>query len=478
MYQTILQHVTVSLGGRLLLNNINLTMNAGEQWAIVGNSGSGKTTLAKALAGQIFYRGEISIVDSDGSPVEPRIVLIDQQHQFKNKSNVSNFYYQQRFNSADAEDTHDLATELDYHAESNLDHWIKLFGLTDLLERPLIQLSNGENKRLQLVKAMKKNPDLLIMDNPFIGLDSKSRNTLEDALSELCTLGKQIILISSIDKLPDAISHVAILEKGEIQSTQTHHAYKKRTIKTESCTIDLPNYTTKEPSENDHAMIIEMRNVNIAYNNTCILSNINWTVRKGERWCVAGHNGSGKSTLLSLINADNPQAYANEIYLFGRKRGSGESIWDIKKNIGFVSPELHMFFEKGITVFEAVASGLYDTIGLFRYVPAADREVVEDWLKAMGIEMLKEKIMHQLSLGEQRTVMLARALVKTPALLILDEPCQGLDKQQTERFKSILDALAAKTNVTMIYVSHYAEDVPSCFNHFLQLEKGKIIESI
>jgi len=223
---------------------------------------------------------------------------------------------------------------------------------------------------------------------------------------------------------------------------------------------------------------VEMKNVNIQYNGIPILENINWKVRKGERWCVTGHNGSGKSTLFSLISADNPQAYANDIYLFGKKRGSGESIWDIKKNIGYVSPELHLFFEKSETVFNAVASGLYDTIGLFRHVPDADRKTVENWLSIIGIENLKDKRLHQLSLGEQRTVMLTRALVKSPPLLILDEPCQGLDKFQTQRFKAIVDAICASSSTTLIYVSHYEHDVPSCISRYLVLEKGRIISLI
>jgi molybdate transport system ATP-binding protein len=182
--------------------------------------------------------------------------------------------------------------------------------------------------------------------------------------------------------------------------------------------------------------------------------------------------------LLSLISADNPQAYANDIYLFGKKRGSGESIWVIKKNIGYVSPELHLFFEKSETVFNAVASGLYDTIGLFRHVPEADRKTVENWLQIIGIDNLQEKRLHQLSLGEQRTVMLTRALVKSPPLLILDEPCQGLDKIQTQRFKKIVDAICSSSNTTLIYVSHYEQDVPSCINRHLVLEKGKITKLI
>ena len=216
-----------------------------------------------------------------------------------------------------------------------------------------------------------------------------------------------------------------------------------------------------------------MIKVNIAYNGIEILSNFNWSVKKGERWCVTGPNGAGKSTLLSLISADNPQAYANDIYLFDRKRGTGESIWDIKKNIGYVSPELHLFFDLGVTCQEAVASGLFDTIGLFRKPGPTETSIVLEWMEILGISSIKDKRLNQLSLGEQRLVMLTRALVKSPPLLILDEPCQGLDAQQTARFKNTIDLICQSTSTTLIYVSHYSQDIPSCITHHLQLNAGK-----
>jgi molybdate transport system ATP-binding protein len=478
MFQINITDLTVFLGGQYLLDNINLNIQAEEVWAIVGNSGSGKSTLAKALCKQIFHRGEIVFKNNEGKNIEPRIQLVEQQHLFRNKSNVSQFYYQQRFNSSDAEDTHDVITELGDTEQDKLLAWINIFGLGEFLHKPLIQLSNGENKRLQLAKAMKGDPELLILDNPYIGLDKEGRNKLDHALSELRSMGKQFILISAVDELPDIVTHVAILEKGKVQTVLSHQEFKKMQQPGDPVLLENIPFNFPKSKDSEVLEIVEMKNVSIQYNEIPILKNINWKVNKGERWCVTGHNGSGKSTLLSLISADNPQAYANDIYLFGKKRGTGESIWDIKKNMGYVSPELHLFFEKSETVFNAVASGLYDTIGLFRYVPEADRKTVENWLSIIGIENLKDKRLHQLSLGEQRTVMLTRALVKSPPLLILDEPCQGLDKFQTQRFKAIVDTICDSSSTTLIYVSHYEHDVPSCISRYLVLEKGKIISLI
>src|SRR5688572_9298445 len=159
-----------------------------------------------------------------------------------------------------------------------------------------------------------------------------------------------------------------------------------------------------------------MKKVSVQYGDKIILDEVNWKVMKGERWLLSGPNGAGKSTLLSLITADNPKAYANSIFLFGKKRGSGESIWDIKKKIGYVSPELHLYFESSITVFDVIASGLFDTIGLFRMINDEQSQIIKGWIKLLHLEEVTNKLLFNLSLGKQRLVLLARALVKNPPL--------------------------------------------------------------
>jgi molybdate transport system ATP-binding protein len=217
-----------------------------------------------------------------------------------------------------------------------------------------------------------------------------------------------------------------------------------------------------------------MVNLSVNYNNRNILDNINWEVKKGECWNVSGHNGSGKSTLLSLVNGDNPQAFANEIYLFDRKKGSGESIWDIKRQIGYVSPELHHYFDSAASCYEVVASGLFDTIGLFKQLSASQKEIVEQWVSLLQIDHLANKFFTQLSNGEQRLVLLARALVKNPPMLILDEPCQGLDAEVAARFIELINEICVQMQKTLVYVSHYEEEIPSCVTYTLKLEQGKI----
>ncbi|MET0393618.1 MAG: ATP-binding cassette domain-containing protein, partial [Chitinophagaceae bacterium] len=222
--------------------------------------------------------------------------------------------------------------------------------------------------------------------------------------------------------------------------------------------------------------VIRMSGVNVQYGEKKILHNIDWEVNAGERWLLSGANGAGKSTLLSLVTADNPQAYANDIHLFGRKRGSGESIWDIKKKIGFVSSELHVYFDRGCTVFDTVASGLFDTIGLFRPLSEADIEKVTRWLKACRLEHLARKRLYELPAGEQRMILLVRALVKDPPLLILDEPCQGLDAMQQRHLLELIDTVCVYGYKTMVFVTHYQHDRPACVDHFIRLENGTVAE--
>lgn len=471
-----LEHVSVVLNGYKLLDDICICIDQNQQWAITGDSGAGKTTLAKAICNLIFHHGEINFITSKTSDLS--IVFVEQQHQFKNKQNIHQFYHQQRFNSFDTEQT--LTVEELLEKSNEKEYWIKFFGLENLLKKPMIQLSNGENKRLQLTNAMLKNPQVVVLDNPFIGLDIAGRNLLQSALNQLTQIGKKIILVCNPKDIPQCITHVAVLNKGKLINSGPKETVLDQ-INSENVTT-LPQINSSinkvyQSNFHDFTIAVELRNVNIQYNQQFILSDINWEIKKGEKWCLAGSNGSGKSTLLSLITADNPQAFANQIWLFDKRKGSGESIWDIKKKIGHVSPELHLFFDKGSEVKDVVASGLFDTIGLFRKLSMEDEETIDNWMSATGIMHFKSKRLHQLSLGEQRLVMLTRALVKSPPLLILDEPYQGLDQNQTELFKQILEAICSLKTVTLIYVSHYKEDIPSQINHFLYLNNGRIVEN-
>lgn len=355
-----LKDVSVKVGGINIFSNINLNIQSGEQWAIVGNSGSGKTTLANAITGKLFYSGSIIY----GLPANHTggVMLVEQQHRFKNLSNTNEFYYQQRFNSSDAGNSITVAEALKNFTAANnagaiLDKWIAQLHLAPLLQEPLIQLSNGENKRLQLAEALLSDPALLIMDNPFIGLDSEGRKTLHSIIDTITKSGIHIILITTPQELPQTITHIGVLNSGSIniftKEQYTAHI-NNQSVKKGSFVLNIAQLKKINiPSDTAFSYAIQMKNVFIQYDDKKILDNINWEVKKSECWNISGPNGAGKSTLLSLITADNPQAYANEIYLFDKRRGKGESIWDIKRKIGYVSPELHLFLSNIIPLLKS-----------------------------------------------------------------------------------------------------------------------------
>jgi len=471
------ENLAVNRSGKNVLNGISFSLYKNESLAIIGSSGSGKTLLGLALAKKIFYRGEIQFANDANS----KIVFVEQLHHFKNLQHTNDLYYQQRFNSYDTEETETVAQSLGENLKL-AEVFLKEMGLEYLRDERLIQLSNGENKKLQILKSRLEDPKVLILDQPFIGLDKETRTWLQQQFDALIKNGVLLILITSPEEIPGSISKVLLLEKGEIKSFEELETFSKRKelcpieIKRDFVSPDLKNFLKTEQTDIAYEPVIEMRKVSVQYGDKIILDKVNWKVMKGERWLLSGPNGAGKSTLLSLITADNPKAYANSIFLFDKKRGSGESIWDIKKKIGFISPELHLYFNQSSTCFETVASGLYDTIGLFRQLSDEDTGLVDQWVEFCRLKDLQQKRLYELSVGEQRAVLLTRALVKDPPLLILDEPCQGLDTERKNEFLELINEVCIAGNKTMIFVSHYENERPSCISHFIKLEHGKVVE--
>ncbi len=473
--------LTVSGNGRRLIDQLSFTIELQEQWAIVGPSGTGKTTLLHALAGKHVHSGTVVPGESAG-----KIVLVEQQHRFKTLSNTQSFYYQQRFNSTDSEDAITVEEDIRGHLSggdngqplsAEVMRTVTLLRLTNLLPVKLIKLSNGENKRLQIAKALLLQPSILLLDNPFTGLDVAARDTLHELLATITQHGLHVVLVTGANAVPGFITHVLTMDKECCYSVEEAETFRKRHM--EPATVQdfiadkaLLAELTKTPTREDFECAVEVKHLNITYGDKKILKDITWQVKRGECWSLSGPNGSGKSTLLSVVCADNPQSYANEVYMFGRRRGTGESIWDVKKKIGFVSPELHLYFDTGTNCFDVVASGIFDTIGLFRMLNDPQQALVGRWMTLLRIDGLARKMLFQLSNSEQRLVLLARALVKNPPLLVLDEPCQGLDSDQVAAFRNLVNEICLFTSKTLIYVSHYPAELPGCVNRYIKLEEG------
>jgi molybdate transport system ATP-binding protein len=339
----------------------------------------------------------------------------------------------------------------------------QLFHMDEFLDKYIITLSSGELRKFQLTKTLFANPQLLIMDNPFIGLDAETRDQLRDLLKLLAEeRDMEIMLVmSKTDDIPSFVDEVKWIGTQETVPQHVLSPSQQEAI------LSLP-YTD---NDYDCQHVIDMKNVCIRYGERTILKDLNWTVCNGERWALSGQNGSGKSTLLSLVCADNPQSYACDITLFDRPRGSGESIWDIKKHIGYVSPEMHRSYKRNLPAIRIVASGLMDSIGLYAVPNEQDYDKCRWWLDVFGIGHLADKPFLQISSGEQRLVLLARAFVKDPQLLILDEPLHGLDLWNRRLAKDIIETFCQRRGKTLIMVTHYQEELPNIITNHLFLKK-------
>ncbi|BEG98074.1 ATP-binding cassette domain-containing protein [Bacteroides sedimenti] len=461
---------------------LSVSMEAGEHLAIVGANASGKSLLVDTLLGKRPLKE--GTLEYDFSPSATNTAYDNIKYiAFRDTYGAAdaNYYYQQRWNAHDQDDAPVVRDSLGETSNVQLrDELFELFAIEPMLDKKLILLSSGELRKFQLTKTLLTNPRVLVMDNPFIGLDAKTRDLLHDVLQRLTLKSSlQIILVLSMfDDIPDFITHVLPVKNRTCGKKVTRKEYFDNyqpnitQVFSEEKRKDLLNLEYSDQLYNSEE-VVKLNNVSISYGDRTILKELNWTILRGQKWALSGENGAGKSTLLSLVCADNPQSYACDISLFGRKRGSGESIWEIKKHIGYVSPEMHRAYLKNLPTIDIVASGLHDSIGLYKKPRPEQMSACEWWMDIFGILSLKDRPFLQLSSGEQRLVLLARAFVKDPELLILDEPLHGLDTRNRKKVKSIVEAFCERKDKTIIYVTHYENELPVSITDRLILKRNK-----
>lgn len=436
--------------GEIVIRELNWTVHAGEDWGLTGPSGSGKSTLAEVIRGR--HRIASGEMVNDFKRVG-YVAFREESHIFSH----ARHYYQQRFNFIEPEDDLKLIDFLGGDLSSFGELPDKLH-ITPLLSQSLIQLSNGQLRRARLCKALASKPDLLILDDPFMGIDARGRDELTELLRNLRDEGQQMILIARHSELPDWITNVLELP-GVGETTRPGPTPQ----------LDAP----PPPSSNSSALaVIELHHVNVRYGEKYLLRDIDWTVREGERWGLLGPNGSGKSTLLSLIVGDHPQVYSNDVRLFGNRRGQGESIWEVKARLGFVSPELHLYFSEPLRAHEVIASGFFDVL-VKRKVSSEQEARLRQLFTHFGLESLWNQPFRHLATGQQRLMLFLRAVVKTPRLLILDEPFQGLDESTVTRMRTWLDTHLTPEQ-TLIFVTHYLDEMPRCVSRILRLAEGRV----
>lgn len=489
---------------------INLSITDGEQIAIVGENASGKTRLVEVIT-QHYPLMPMHEVRYDFSPSPLRLVSENLKYiTFRDSYGESDntYYYQQRWNQHDIDEHTPTAgallqqsfeqarMTLGYRLAPEAQHELhtlqerlheqlhRMFNLDSMADKYIIALSSGELRKFQLTRVLLTMPRVIILDNPFIGLDAATRDQLRRLLEKLASEMQLLIILvlSKTDDIPSFVTHVIPVEdmrvlpkmsladynKQQTSRSQNHLGTEKR-----EWILQLPEKDLgKESFYPQHGEeILKFGNINITYGTHSILSDLSWTVNEGERWALGGVNGSGKSTLLSLVCADNPQGYACDIALFGHKRGTGESIWQIKRHIGYVSPEMHRAYLKDLPAIDIVASGLSDSIGLYFKPGEAQRRLCLQWMDIFGIAHLADRTFLKISSGEQRLCLLARAFVKDPELLILDEPLHGLDLKNRALVKDVIQTFCQRPHKTLVMVTHYSEELPPCITHRLELKR-------
>ena len=471
-----------------LAQPVDFQLCDGEHIAITGPNGGGKSMLVDMIIGRhplLMQDPEYDFAPSTKPLAADNIKFITFKDNYGDTD--GQYFLQLRWNQQEIDKETPVVGDMleaafkssgaDTPERRQMQHDLyEMFNISHLLDKYIILLSSGELRKFQLVRTLLASPRVLIMDNPFIGLDAETRLQLTQLLQTISSQQslQVILLLSKTDDIPEFITHVVEvcnmvcgpkITRLEWQKINDLRPVAHLDNERRNAILSIP----ASPNDYDANEVISMRDVMVRYGERIILKGLNWQVMNGQRWALGGQNGAGKSTLLSLVCADNPQSYASDISLFGYKRGSGESIWDIKKHIGYVSPEMHRAYMRPLPAISIVASGLKDSIGLYTKPKPEEMDICRLWMHIFGLDGKEQTSFLKLSSGEQRLVLLARAFVKDPQLLILDEPLHGLDNDNRQKVKDVIETFCSRKNKTLVMVTHYQEELPPCITHHLKL---------
>ena len=473
--EALLELRDVSLVYRALpaLRNIDWTVEAGQQWACMGPNGAGKTSLARIISRQSTHFSGTVLRATRLQECGVAYVCFEQAKTLCERDRKLD-------DSEFRADAHDPGTSVQdlildgREPDAPFRLWSQRLRMQHFLQRGLRFISTGEMRKALLVKAILSTPALLILDSPLDGLDRASQEEMRNILDELLASPITVLLLCrQLEDVPCGITHLLVLQAGELLACSTRDeilaAANVRALMNPPL-VQLG--TLPPPAVRPYALphdqpLLELRNVTVQYGELTVLRQINWRFARGTHCCISGPNGCGKTTLLSLITGDNHKAYGQDITLFGLRRGSGESVWDIKQKFGQLDTQLQLNFARGMRVVEVVVSGFFDTIGLYDAWGDAQRSGAEQWLRALGLATYSRERFDALSFGLQRMVLLARAMVKSPLILLLDEPTLGLDGHNRTMLLRAIDHIADNSDTQIIFVSHSVGDTPACINQYL-----------
>jgi molybdate transport system ATP-binding protein len=468
----------VSLVYRALpaLRDMNWVVLQGQQWACLGPNGAGKTSLARVISRQAtHYAGEVvraPRVEERGVAYvcfEQARALCDRDRKLDDS--------EQRADAADPGTLVEDAILSGRPADDSFREWVERLRIGHILHRGLRFISTGEMRKTLLIRAILSEPALLVLDSPLDGLDRESQEEMRRIIAELLHSSMTLLLLCrQLEDVPGGITHVLVLDRGErVVDGPREAVLESPAVRSLMAPPAPPLSALPEPVERPYRLpptgpLLELRGVSVAYGDNQVLRDVDWVFDRGRHCSISGPNGCGKTTLLSLVTGDNHKAYGQDITLFGIRRGSGESVWEIKQKFGQIDTQLHLNFARGMRVVEVVVSGFFDTIGLYDDWGDAQRSRAERWLAALGLAQFSRESFDALSFGLQRMVLLARAMVKSPVILLLDEPTLGLDGHHRRLILRAIDHIAANSDTQVIFVSHSAGDTPVCINQYLLFE--------
>ena len=469
----------ISFDNNVVINDLNLEIPPAQNIAIVGPNGSGKSVLIDFLSSNLKVHKQSPTYGED---FEPKKDLGLVSFEFQQELYAIDDYNDDTDFMDGVQDKGTLAKDailLNHDDNKYFQQIVELMNIRYLMDRGIRFLSTGEMRKVLICRALLNKPKLLVIDSPFEGLDKKSRAFLRERLINIMKTQQCIFLLNENDSLIEECDRTILLQKGKLiadgeskkinQSTEFQALFPEiqKDFKIPKLHIDQEKLCLA-----NELPLIQMKNVSVKYGDVTALNDLTWTVKQKENWLISGPNGAGKSTLLSLITADNPQGYGKDFSLFGKKRGSGETIWDIKKRIGIITSSLQLSYKQPLNALQVVVSGFFDSIGLYQEAKNEQIETAREWLNLLEIKDIHKKYFNELSYGEQRMVLLARAMVKHPLLLVLDEPCQGLDYSNRQLILNLVDYIALNSDTSVLYVSHCHEEDLQCVNKKLTFSKS------